>query len=90
LIKIPVIGELVNCPYCMCHWTGAVFATSWLPEGIGSYLIDACITTGFAVLFTGVMMKLWLFQEAELDRYRAAIKEMVAKPKEINHEAEPD
>jgi len=32
------------------------------------------------------MLKLWLYQEAELDRYRQLIKEMTSKLKEVTTE----
>jgi hypothetical protein len=88
----PVIGELINCPYCMCHWTGTLFSLdgSLTPRYWDGYLINACVVTGIAVLFTGIALKLWLFQEAELDRYRQVIKEMNAQLKRVNHEAETD
>jgi len=79
------VGEMINCPYCMAHWTGSIFSLDkhLSKPNFDAYLVDACIVTGMAVIFVGIMLKLWLYQEAELDRYRQLISEMTSKLKEV-------
>ncbi len=79
-----LLGEMINCPYCMAHWTGIIFSSA----NFDAYIVDACIVTGIAVIFVGIMLKLWLYQEAELDRYRQLISEMTSKLKEVSNHKE--
>ena len=82
-----LLGEMINCPYCMAHWMGTIFSLDkhLSKPNFDAYLVDACIVIGIAVIFVGIMLKLWLYQEAELDRYRQLISEMTSKLKEVSN-----
>ena len=82
-----LLGEMLNCPYCMAHWTGIIFSLDkhLSKANFDAYIVDACIVTGMAVIFVGIILKLWLYQEAELDKYRQLISEMTSKLKEVSN-----
>lgn len=70
-----MIGELANCPYCMCHWTGFAFALFSQPNSLIWYVINGCIITGLAVMIAGVIIKLWPLSELELEEMRQLLSE---------------
>lgn len=70
-----MIGELANCPYCMCHWTGFAFAFFSQPNSFIWYVINGCIITGLAVIMAGVMIRFWPLNELELEEMRQLLNE---------------
>lgn len=69
-----MVGELVNCPYCMAHWTSipAAFA---LGGNIGVMAMNWLIITGLSCLFIGILLKLFLFREGENEELREIVRE---------------
>lgn len=69
-----MLGELASCPYCMAHWVALGLAI-WVGDGVIPVLINTGIITGGAALFCGILLKLFLFREAELEEMRGLLKE---------------
>ena len=84
LMRWPVIGDLASCPYCLAHWAGALGALTLGPNTLTGYLINALAVTAIAVLFQGVVQKLWLMQENELDRMRGLLADAAKALKELS------
>ena len=77
-VRFLMIGELVNCPFCMAFWTSLPLSfefDSTLIDGLHFYPLRWLIITGLACLFMGVLLKLWLFHEAELEDMRELLRE---------------
>lgn len=71
---VPMLGELINCPYCMAHWTAMPFAYA-LSSGFWMTLLNLLIITGLSSLFIGILLKLFLFREAENEELRVMLRE---------------
>lgn len=74
MLGVPFIGPLFNCPYCMCHWTGCLFAL-YLGGSAVDYLVHACIVTGLAVGYAGLLNRLWHFDDRTIDELSALLVE---------------
>jgi Protein of unknown function (DUF1360) len=73
-----MIGELINCPYCMAHWV-SLGASMLLGGGMVTVLVNAAILTGLACGYIGVLMRLWFMQETELENLRELLLEAQAE-----------
>lgn len=73
-----LIRELWHCPYCMAHWIAPLLCAFGL-RGAGLSLVNAAIAIlaviGLSALFMGLLMRLWLFQEGELEEMRELLNE---------------
>lgn len=74
-----MVGELINCPYCMAHWTSIPFAWHigpyyWASWPLG-YVVSWLIVTGLSCLFIGILLKLFLFREGENEELREIVRE---------------
>lgn len=70
-----MLGELINCPYCMAHWIALVFAVFARAESFLHYLVVVCVLVGLSAVIMGVVMRLWYSQESELENLRDLIRE---------------
>jgi len=80
-----MLGELFSCPYCMAHWT-ALPAALALGGPWGNILISWMVLTGLSSLFIGVLLRLFLFREAENEELRETIREMKETVNELLEE----
>lgn len=71
-----MIGELINCPYCMAHWTALPFVFTLDPLNVPIFIIEWLTITGLSSLFVGVLLKLFLFREGENEDLRETVREM--------------
>lgn len=69
-----MLGELANCPYCMAHWI-ALGLSVWIGGNLVTILLNAAVITGGAALFCGILLRLFLFQQDELEKMRDLLKE---------------
>jgi len=67
-----MLGELINCPYCMAFWTAMPPAAAL--GGGGAMLINWLIITGLSHLFIGVTQRLFLFRESENEELREKLR----------------
>lgn len=76
MIGLPpkLLGELFNCPWCMGFWTALPVALA-LGGPIGVIAVNWLIITGLSGLYMGLMLKLWLFREDELEDMRELLIE---------------
>ena len=74
-VRFLMIGELANCPFCMAFWTSLLFTLKIDSEGLHFWPISWLVITGLACLFMGVLLKLWLFHESELEDMRELLRE---------------
>ena len=82
LIGAPaLLGELFNCPWCMGFWTALAFV-DWSPQ----WLVQLLVIWGLSGLYMGLMMKLWLFREDELEDMRELLSEATDEIKRLNRE----
>lgn len=68
-----MLGELANCPYCMAHWI-ALGLSVWNGGNLVTILLNAAVITGGAALFCGILLRLFLFREGELQEMRGLLK----------------
>jgi hypothetical protein len=84
----PWLHEGSNCPYCMAHWCGLA-ASLTLGGGFIPYLLNSLAIIGIAVLFQGLVQRLWFLQELEIQRLRGLLAEAAKAMKEAEkHETE--
>jgi len=69
-----MLGELINCPFCMAFWTSLLFTVEVDSNGLHFWPVRWLIITGLSGLYMGFMMKLWLFREDELEEMRELIR----------------
>lgn len=74
-VRFLMIGELVNCPFCMAFWTSLPLTLVIDSGGLHFWPIHWLVITGLACLFMGVLLKLWLFREDELESMRELLRE---------------
>lgn len=74
-VRFLMIGELVNCPFCMAFWTSLLFTMKINSEGLHFWPVSWLVVTGLACLFMGILLKLWLFHEDELEDMRELLRE---------------
>lgn len=72
-----MMGELINCPYCMAHWTAVPFVWLLDPLNIAIFIIEWLIVTGLSCLFIGILLRLFLFRESENEELRERLRELV-------------
>jgi hypothetical protein len=66
-----MLGELINCPYCMAHWTSMLLVILSPAPSILSWLV----VTGLSAIFIGVVQRLLLFRESENEDLRELLRE---------------
>lgn len=75
--RVPVIGALLGCPYCLSHWFafGLILACGLPTEKPVLYvLVGTFAIVGMSAIITGAIIRLMFIHEAENDRLRAALK----------------
>lgn len=76
---IPQFGELINCPYCMSHWVALGMSLMALTQlAPAAFMIAICAVIGAACLWIGLLQRLWLFQESEIEELRDLLREAQA------------
>lgn len=70
-----MLGELINCPYCMAFWT-ALFPAVALSPSVSLGIINWLTITGLSHIFIGIVQRLFLFRESENEELRTTIREM--------------
>lgn len=73
-IGVPMLGELINCPFCMAFWTSALFTIKFDSGGIRFGIVQWLIITGLSLLFIGILLELFLFREAENEELRELLR----------------
>ena len=68
-----MLGELINCPYCMAHWTAVPFAMWLTRPGLMFFIVWFAIV-GLSAIFIGVVQRLFLFRESENEELRELIR----------------
>lgn len=76
-----MLGELANCPYCMAHWIALGLAL-YAGGSFGTIFLNAVVITGGAAIFSGIMLKVLIFREAELEEMRRLLAEAGRKLRE--------
>lgn len=76
----PTVAKLVRCPYCVSHWVALVLALVCQPQlvagGIAVNVIVATFATiAAAAIITGLILKLLLMHESEVERLRTQLNE---------------
>lgn len=67
LIGTPfMIGDLVNCPFCMTHWTSMAIAIIFYSNSILEFIINSGILIAISALFIGILERIWFMQENEV------------------------
>jgi hypothetical protein len=82
-----VLGELIHCPYCVSHWIAAAIVVAAPAKITGNAFVDYP-AQGFSLValgaFTvGMIMKLMLWDQAELEQAHRERDEAVATLREI-------
>lgn len=68
-----MIGELINCAYCMAFWTAIPPAIAY--GGGIAIVVNWLIITGLSHLFIGILLRLFLFREKENEDLRELVRE---------------
>lgn len=68
-----MLGELASCPYCMAHWIALGLSWGIIGGNLMTVLLNAAVITGGAALFCGILLRLFLFREGELEELRRLI-----------------
>ena len=84
MLDVPVFGELVNCGFCMGFWVSLLLTTIHY----GYVDIMAWLTVwGLGALWSGILLRLYLFREAENEELRELVREMKETVSElVDHE----
>lgn len=80
-----MLGELVSCPYCMAHWVALLFAWLLNPPTLMWYFVYALILVGISAVIIGVILRLWMMQESELEDQRELLREAKEALKGVYH-----
>ena len=76
-----MMGELINCPYCMAHWTALIAAwwytpvVAWDSYTLAQFVVNWLTITGLSVIYIGIAQRLLLFRESENEELREIIRE---------------
>ncbi len=70
-----MLGELINCPYCMAFWTGLPFVTAFHFEHLSGVITSYLVVVGLSHVFMGVVQRLFLFRESENEELRQKLRE---------------
>ena len=73
-----LLKELLSCPYCMSHWIAGIFAVEF-SHSIMGWIINTFALVGASSLITGLILKLWLWSEAELERVRGKLHALISE-----------
>jgi ABC-type transport system involved in cytochrome c biogenesis permease subunit len=77
LDHMPWAVQLLGCPYCMSHWLA--FAAAWFVDvqlvanPVVNFVAVVFALVGVAAVVSGLIFKLVLHQEAEIERLRDAL-----------------
>jgi hypothetical protein len=73
--RIPIIGKLLSCPYCVSHWV-AFGISFWMFYPEWPLLLFATFAlVGASALIIGVIMRLFLSHEDEIEHLRRIIRD---------------
>ena len=68
-----MLGELINCSFCLGFWVSLVLSII----NYGHLDVLAWLTTwGLGALWSGLLLKLYLFRESENEDLRELVREM--------------
>lgn len=87
-LHMPLIGYVLECPYCFSHWVAAGVAL-YMPllpmTGVWAinYLLTVFYIVAGAAIVTGTIMRALLWHEAELDEARAQIDTLKETLREV-------
>lgn len=79
-LDAPVIGELINCSFCLGFWIAAVL--SCIHYGYLSFM-GWMTVWGLGAMWSGILLKLYLFRESENEDLRGTIREMQETIKDL-------
>lgn len=68
-----MLGELINCSFCMSFWIAAVLTS--ILYGYLSFM-GWMTVWGLGALWSGILLRLYLFREAENEDLRELVREM--------------
>ena len=67
-----MLGELISCSFCMGFWISG--ALCWLEYG-SLHAWPWLVVWGLGAMWSGVLLRLYLFREAENDELREVLRE---------------
>jgi len=71
-----MLGELINCPYCMAFWTGLPLNKGfWVSYSGLNSIVSYFAIVGLSHLFIGIVLRLFLFRESENEELREMLRE---------------
>lgn len=83
LVDIPIVGELASCSFCLGFWVSLIFSSIHYGE---IAIMQWMTVWGLGSLFSGILLKFYLFREAENEDLRDTIREMSEVIKELTGE----
>ena len=79
-----MLGELINCSFCMGFWISG--ALCWLEYG-SLHAWPWLTVWGLGALWSGILLRLYLFRESENEELRELVREMKETVSElVDHE----
>jgi hypothetical protein len=73
--KIPIIGRLLSCPYCVSHWVAFGFSFWMFYPEWPLLLLSTFALVGASAVIIGVVMRLFLSHEDEIEHLRKVLRE---------------
>lgn len=65
---IPILGQLLECPWCISHWLAGMVVLTLPWTGLTSFVVWTFAIVGAAGLVSGVILTLFLKPENEIRR----------------------
>lgn len=69
-----MLGELINCAYCMAFWTAIPAAVAY-SQTLSTGILNWLVITGLSHIFIGIVQRLFLFREIEAKELRELLQE---------------
>jgi hypothetical protein len=75
----PIIGDLMGCFYCLSHWIAAgwmlILPIPFIPtRPIINFILSTFATVSLATIIVGLMFRLTMFQENEIQNLKDLLK----------------
>jgi hypothetical protein len=91
--RVKIIGEMLNCPYCVSHWISfLVVISAPISFGTDSHVVDFLAQlfaqVSMAALVSASITRLMLWHEAELEQARKEAAELRGILKDVLQENE--
>jgi hypothetical protein len=73
--RVPIIGKLLSCPYCVSHWVAFGVSFWMFYPNWPLLLFSTFALVGASAVTIGVIMRLFLFHEDEIEHLRKVLRE---------------